>query len=90
MVFKNFDLRFFHKFRKKITKIKTFNLNEDLILNYDYDDLETSSFEDTWPVVGSISTPNASFSFDNITILSILDLETEAAWEPLKIELTLN
>jgi hypothetical protein len=83
---------FFHKFQKKITKIKIFNLNDDLMPNYDYDDLDdlkTSSFEDTWPVVGSISTPNASFSFENITILRILDLETEAAWEPLKIQLTL-
>jgi hypothetical protein len=79
--------------RKKTTKIETFNLNEDLMLNYDYDDLDDSkmsSFEDTWPVVGSISTPNASFSFENITIPRILDLETEAAWEPLKIQLTLN
>jgi hypothetical protein len=79
--------------RKKITKIETFNLNEDLMLNYDYDDLDdskTSSFEDTWPVVGSISTPNASFSFENTTIPRILDLETEAAWEPLKLQLTLN
>jgi hypothetical protein len=40
-------------------------------------------------VVGSSSTPNASFSFENITILRILDLEKEAAWEPLKIQLTL-
>jgi hypothetical protein len=55
--------------RKKITKIETFNLNEDLMLNYDSDDLDdskTSSFEDTWPVVGSISTPNASFSFETL------------------------
>ncbi len=60
--------------------------------NYDLDDLDdlkTSSFEDTWPVIGSISTLNASFSFENITILRILHLETEAAWEPLKIQLTL-
>jgi hypothetical protein len=44
------------------------------MLNYDYDDLDdlkTSSLEDTWLVVGSISTPNALFSFENITILRI-------------------
>jgi hypothetical protein len=44
------------------------------MLNYDYDyldDLKTRSFEDTWLVVGSISTPNALFSFENIIILRI-------------------
>jgi len=88
-VFKNF----FHKFRDKITKITNFNLNEDLILNSDYDGLhylKMSSFEDTWPMVGLISTSIASFSFKNITTPSILDQETEAPWEPLKIQLTLN
>jgi hypothetical protein len=42
MVFKNFDLRFFTSlaFRLKMVEIETFNLNEDLKLNYDYDGLD--------------------------------------------------
>jgi hypothetical protein len=85
MVFKNFDLSFFHKFRIKMIKIETFNLNEDL---NDYDglnDLEMGLFEDTRLTVGSISTPSAPFGFEPIVSLSILALEASFAWELLKI-----
>ncbi len=46
--------------------------------------------EDTWLVVGSISTPSAQFSFENIVIPSILDLEVKVAWDLFKTQLTLN
>jgi len=55
--------------------------------------MELGSFEDTWmSVVVLISTPSApsSSSFGSIITSSILDLKTEAAWELLKIQLTLQ
>lgn len=54
--------------------------------------MELGSFEDTWmSVVVLISTPSAlsSFGFESIATSSILDLKMEAAWELLKIQLTL-
>jgi hypothetical protein len=72
-----------------MTEIETFNLNEGLKLNYDYDgldDLEMGSFEDTRLTIGPISTPSAPFDFETIVTLSILDLETNFD----KIQLTLN
>jgi hypothetical protein len=65
-----------------MAKFETLNLNEDLLPNYDYDgpnDLKMGSLEDTWPVVGSISTPSAQSSFENIVTLSIVDLEVKVA-----------
>jgi hypothetical protein len=50
------------KFKTKMAKIETFNLNENLLIDYDYDglgDMEMGSFEDIGPMVGSISTLNA-------------------------------
>lgn len=50
--------------------------------NYDYDgsnDLKMGSLEDTWLVVGSISTRSAQSSFENIVTLSILDMEVKVA-----------
>jgi hypothetical protein len=76
-----------------MAKIETFNLNEDLMLDYDYDghnDLDMGSFVDIRLVVGSISTPNAPSSSKSIAIESVLDPEIEIAWELLKTELTLN
>jgi len=65
-----------------MAKIETFNSNDDLILEYDYDghnDLDMGSFADIRLVVGSISTPNASSSSKSIATHSILDLEIEIA-----------
>jgi len=74
-------------------KFETLNLNEDLLPNYDYDgpnDLKMGSLEDTWLVVGSISTPSAQSSFENIVTPSLLDLEVKVAWDLFKTQLTLN
>jgi len=81
-----------------MAQIETFNLNENLMLDYNGnvfgpDDLELGSFEDTWPlVVTSVSTPNApsSYGFESIATPTILDLEAKVAWELLKIQLTLQ
>jgi hypothetical protein len=76
-----------------MAKIETFNLNENLLIDYDYDgldDMEMGSFEDIRPVVGSISTVNAPSSSKNITILDILEIETKVARELLKTQLTLD
>jgi hypothetical protein len=65
-----------------MAKIETFNSNEDLILEYDYDghnDLDMGSFVDIRLVVGSISTPNAPSSSKSFATRSILDLEIEIA-----------
>jgi hypothetical protein len=48
------------------------------------------SLEDTCLVVGSISTPSAQSSFENIVTPSILDLEVKVAWDLFKTQLTLN
>jgi hypothetical protein len=70
------------KFKTKMAKIETFNLNENLLIDYEgLDDMEMGSFEDIGPMVGSISTLNAPFGSKNITIMDILDLETMVAWE---------
>jgi len=71
------------EFKAKMAQIETFNLNENLMLDYDGnvhgpDDLELGSFEDTWPlVIVSISTPCApnSSNSKSITTSNILDLE---------------
>ncbi len=76
-----------------MVEIETFNSKEDLLLDYDYDDLydlEPGSFEGTRRMVGFVSTPNAQFGFESIITLSILDLKTKVAWELFKIQLTLN
>jgi hypothetical protein len=81
-----------------MAQIETFNLNENLMLDYDgnvfgLDDLELGSFKNIKPlVVISISTSNVpfSFGFENIATLTILDLEVKVAWELLKIQLTLQ
>lgn len=73
-----------------MAKIETLDLNEDLLPNYDYDgpnDLEMGSLEDTCLVVGSISTPSAQSSFENIVTPSILDLEVKVAWDLFKTQL---
>jgi hypothetical protein len=65
-----------------MVEIETFNSNEDLALDYDYDDLydlEMGSFEGTRPMVGLVLTPNAPFGFESIITPSILDLETKVA-----------
>jgi hypothetical protein len=70
-----------------MVEIETFNSNEDLLLDYDYDDLydlEMGSFEGSRPMVGLIS------GFESIITPSILDLETKVARELFKIQLTLN
>jgi hypothetical protein len=76
-----------------MAKIETFNLNENLLIDYDYDGLdhmEVGSFEDIRAMVGSISTLNAPSSSKNITILDILDIETKVAWKLFKTQLTLD
>jgi hypothetical protein len=95
MVFNSFNLVFLigSKFKTKMAKTETFNLNENLLIDYDYDgldDMEVGSFEDIKPMVGSISTLNAPSGSKNITILDILDIETKVAWKLLKTQLTLN
>jgi hypothetical protein len=86
------------EFKAKMAQIETFNLNENLMLDYDGnvhgpDDLELGSFEDIRSlVIVSISTPYAPNSSDSESIATpnILDLELEAPWELLKIQLTLQ
>jgi hypothetical protein len=71
------------EFKAKMAQIETFNLNENLMLDYDgnvpgLEDLD--SFEDTWlPIVALVSTPSApsSFGFKSITTLTILDLKAK-------------
>jgi hypothetical protein len=86
------------EFKAKMAQIETFNLNENLMLDYDGNvhgpnDLELGSFEDTrLLVIVSVSTPYVPSSYDseNIATPNILDLELEAPWELLKIQLTLQ
>jgi hypothetical protein len=57
-----------------MVEIETFNLNEDLLVDDDYnslDDLKLGSFEDIKPVVGLVSTFNASFGSENIATPNI-------------------
>jgi hypothetical protein len=57
-----------------MVEIETFNLYEDLLVDYDYnslDDLKLDSFADIKPVVGLVSTFNAPFDFENIATPNI-------------------
>jgi hypothetical protein len=57
-----------------MVEIETFNLNEDLLVDYNYnslDDLKLGSFEDIKSVVGLVLTFNAPFGSENIATPNI-------------------
>jgi len=52
-----------------MVEIETFNLNEDLLVDYDYnslDDLKLGSFEDIKAVFGLVSTFNTPFGSETL------------------------
>ncbi len=54
--------------------IEIFNLNEDLLVDCDYDgldDLEMGPFEDIKQMFGLVTTPSAPLNFENIATLNI-------------------
>jgi len=68
--------------------IEIFNLNEDILVDCDYDgldDLEMGSFEDIKPMLDLMTTLSAPSNFENIATLNILDMEAKVAKELLKI-----
>lgn len=81
-----------------MAQIETFNLNKNLMLNYDGNvfgpyGLELGSFEYIGLlIIIAVSTPNvpSSSGFESVATLTIVDLEIEATWELLKIQLTLQ
>jgi len=57
--------------------LETFHLIKDLLQDYDYDvidDLKMGFVEDSRPMVGSISTPCSSYTFERIASPSNLDM----------------
>lgn len=67
------------KFKTEMVEIEIFNLNEDLLIDCDYDgldDLEMGPFENIKPIFGLVTTPSSPSNFENIATLNILDMET--------------
>jgi hypothetical protein len=76
-----------------MVSIETFNVDEDLMQDFDYDgvdDLAMGLTKDSRLLVNSISALNGPFAFESITTQSNLDLNIDVAWETLKMQLTLN
>jgi len=76
-----------------MVNIETFNVDEDLMQDFDYDgvdDLAMGLTKDSKLLVNSISTLNGPFAFESITTQSNLDLNMDVAWETLKMQPTLN
>ncbi len=62
--------------------IQIFNLNEDLLVDCDYDgldDLEMGPFEDIKPMFGLVTTPSATSNFEYIATLNILNMKAKVA-----------
>jgi hypothetical protein len=76
-----------------MVNIETFNVDEDLMQDFDcdgVDDLAMGLTKDSKLLVNSISTLNGPFAFESITTQSNLDLNIDVAWETLKMQPTLN